>query len=160
MVNDISGGELDKGMFDLIARHRTPYILMHMRGTPQTMKTKTDYSNLLKEIIDYFQSKLQRLREKGIADVIIDPGFGFAKTVDQNFELLKHLEYFKILEQPVLVGISRKSLIWRSLETTSENALNGTTVLNTVALMKGASILRIHDVKQAAEAIKLINFVR
>lgn len=160
MVNDISGGELDKGMFDLIARYRTPYILMHMRGTPQTMKSKTEYSNLLKEIIDYFQSKLQRLREKGIADVIIDPGFGFAKTVDQNFELLKHLEYFKILEQPVLVGISRKSLIWRSLETTSENALNGTTVLNTVALMKGASILRIHDVKQAAEAIKLINFVR
>lgn len=160
MINDISGGELDKGMIDLIAKHRIPYILMHMRGTPQTMNSKAVYESVLKELITYFQSKLQQLRAKGIIDVIVDPGFGFAKTVDQNFELLKHLDDFRILEQPLLVGLSRKSLIWRSLDTTPEDALNGTTILNTVALLKGASILRIHDVRQAAEAIKLINFVR
>ncbi len=160
MVNDISGGALDPKMFEVIAHYRIPYILMHMKGNPQTMQSLAVYDNLVKEVIDYFHSKLNRLRQLGISDVIVDPGFGFAKTVSQNFELLKHLDALQILERPILVGLSRKSLIWRTLETNPENSLNGTTVLNTLALTKGADILRIHDVKEAAEAIKLINFVK
>jgi dihydropteroate synthase len=160
IVNDISGGTLDEGMFDLIAKQRTPYILMHMRGTPQSMKGKVEYENLIKDLIKYFQDKLRHLHEKGISDVIIDPGIGFAKTVDQNFELLKRLDHFRMLDHPILVGLSRKSLIWKTLDTSPENALNGTTVLNTTALLKGASILRVHDVKEAVEAVKLINFVK
>lgn len=160
MVNDISGGSLDDGMFDIIAKNHVPYILMHMRGTPQSMSSQVEYDNILKDIIHYFQLKIDQLRKKGIIDVILDPGIGFAKTIDQNFEVLKHLDHFQILELPTLVGVSRKSLIWKTLKTTPENALNGTTVLNTVALLKGASILRVHDVKEAVEAVKLINFVR
>ena len=160
MVNDISGGELDQGMFDLVASHHIPYVLMHMRGAPQTMNSMTSYENLLQEIIQYFQSKLNQLHALGLSDVVIDPGFGFAKTVEQNFELLNQLDSLKILNQPLMVGLSRKSMIWRTLGTTSENALNGTTVLNTVALLKGASILRIHDVKEGVEVVKLINFVK
>lgn len=160
MINDISGGSLDEGMFDLVARNHVPYVLMHIRGTPQSMASQVDYGNIVKDIIDYFQTKTERLREKGIIDVILDPGIGFAKTIDQNFELLKHLDHFHLLESPILVGLSRKSLIWKTLKTTPENALNGTTVLNTTALLKGASILRVHDVKEAVEAVKLINFVK
>lgn len=160
MVNDISGGSLDDGMFEIIAKNHVPYILMHMRGTPQSMSSQVEYDNILKDIIHYFQLKIDQLRKKGIIDVILDPGIGFAKTIDQNFEVLKHLDHFQILELPTLVGVSRKSLIWKTLKTTPENALNGTTVLNTVALLKGASILRVHDVKEAVEAVKLINFVR
>ncbi len=160
MVNDISGGELDQGMFELVAKYHVPYILMHMRGTPQTMKKLVNYDDLIKEITTYFQTKLAELHQHGVADVLIDPGIGFAKTVDQNFELLKHLDLFKILGKPVVVGVSRKSMIWKTLETKPENALNGTTVLNTISLLKGASILRIHDVKEAVEAVKLTNFVK
>lgn len=160
IVNDISGGQLDEKMYGVIAKHRTPFILMHMRGTPQTMATQVDYDNIIKELIGYFQDKLVQLLQKGITDVIIDPGIGFAKTIEQNFELIKHLDYFQILERPVLIGLSRKSLIWKTLATEPENALNGTTVLNTAALLKGASILRVHDVKEAVEAVKLINFVK
>ncbi len=160
MVNDISGGELDSGMFEVIAKYRTPYILMHMRGTPQTMTTKANYDDIIKDLLEYFQTKLGLLREKGIVDVIVDPGIGFAKTIDQNFELLKHLDHFHLLDRPLLVGLSRKSLIWKTLKTDPENALNGTTVLNTTALLKGASILRVHDVKEAVEAVKLTNFVK
>jgi len=160
MVNDISGGDLDEGMFQLISQARVPYILMHMRGTPETMKSLTNYENLLKEMVDYFSAKLNQLHQLGICDILIDPGFGFAKTVEQNFDLLKQLEYLQILRKPMVVGLSRKSMIWRTLETDAENALNGTTVLNTLALIKGASILRIHDVKEAVEAVKLTNFVR
>jgi dihydropteroate synthase len=160
MVNDISGGALDNKMFDLIARHHIPYILMHMKGTPQTMKSMAQYENLISEILDYFHPKLHQLHQMGVADIMIDPGFGFAKTITHNFELLKQLELLKILNKPMVIGLSRKSMIWKTLDTDPENALNGTTVLNTIALLKGASILRIHDVKEAVEAVKLTNFVK
>lgn len=155
MVNDISGGNLDDQMFDLVARRKVPYILMHMQGTPQTMSSETKYENLLLNIMDYFNSKLRRLLKLGIKDVIIDPGFGFAKTVEQNYEILKNLKYFKALKQPILAGISRKSMVYKKLGVSSAEALNGTTVLNTIALINGVSLLRVHDVKEAVEAIKL-----
>ncbi|MFZ1807664.1 MAG: dihydropteroate synthase [Cyclobacteriaceae bacterium] len=160
MVNDISGGELDNKMFDLVAKHHVPYILMHMKGTPQTMKSKAEYENLIKEMLDYFHPKLHQLRQLGVADIMIDPGFGFAKTIAHNFELLKQLDLLKVLDKPMVIGLSRKSMIWKTLDTDPENALNGTTVLNTIALLKGASILRIHDVKEAVEAVKLTSFVK
>ncbi|MCB0492907.1 MAG: dihydropteroate synthase [Cyclobacteriaceae bacterium] len=160
MVNDISGGALDNKMFDLIARHHIPYILMHMKGTPQTMKSMAEYENLISEMLDYFHPRLHQLHQMGVADIMIDPGFGFAKTIAHNFELLKQLELLKILNKPLVIGLSRKSMIWKTLDTNPENALNGTTVLNTIALLKGASILRIHDVKEAVEAVKLTNFVK
>ncbi|MCE2994394.1 MAG: dihydropteroate synthase [Cyclobacteriaceae bacterium] len=157
IVNDISAGDLDTTMIATVARWKAPYIAMHMRGNPQTMASLTKYDHLLKDIVFYFQEKLRLFAEAGIHDVIIDPGFGFAKTVEQNFELLNHLSYFRILERPVLAGLSRKSMIWRTLQTNSENALNGTTALHAVALLKGASILRVHDVKEAVETVKLLN---
>lgn len=160
MVNDISGGALDNKMFDLIARHHIPYILMHMKGTPQTMKSMAEYENLISEMLDYFHPRLHQLHQMGVVDIMIDPGFGFAKTIAHNFELLKQLELLKILNKPMVIGLSRKSMIWKTLDTNPENALNGTTVLNTIALLKGASILRIHDVKEAVEAVKLTNFVK
>ncbi len=156
MVNDISSGELDAKMIETVAALKTPYIATHLRGTPQTMTQYTTYENLIKDITDYFHKKIDQLHRSGIKDVIIDPGFGFAKTVDQNFELLNHLGYFQLLGKPVLVGLSRKSMIWRTLNTAPEHALNGTTALHAVALMKGASILRVHDVKGAVETVKLI----
>jgi dihydropteroate synthase len=156
MINDISGGEADAKMMDTVAALQVPYIAMHMRGTPQTMTQLTTYENLIKDITDYFHKKINQLHNLGIKDVIIDPGFGFAKTVDQNFELLNHLDYFQLLGKPLLAGLSRKSMIWRTLKTTPENALNGTTALHAVALMKGASILRVHDVKEAVETIRLL----
>jgi dihydropteroate synthase len=155
MVNDISAGELDDKMFALIAELQVPYIIMHMRGTPKTMKKLTDYRNITLEIIEYFQKKIFALKQLGVKDIIIDPGFGFAKTVDQNYELLKNLNYFKSLNLPLLAGVSRKSLIWKKLGIEAREALNGTTVLNTIALTKTADILRVHDVKAAVEAIKL-----
>ena len=156
IINDISGGELDEELFDTLGKLKVPYILMHMRGTPQTMNSLTEYDDLFGDIMQYFAERLARLKQLGIHDVILDPGFGFAKTADQNFELLNKLDLFKIAGLPVLAGLSRKKMIWKTLNTGNQEALNGTTVLNTIALMKGASILRVHDVKEAAEAIKLV----
>jgi len=156
MINDISGGELDKKMFETVAALRVPFVLMHMRGTPQTMSQLTQYDNLLKDMTNYFHQKINRLHELGVTDIIVDPGFGFAKTVEQNFELLKNLNYLHILGKPILAGLSRKSTIWRTLETNPEGSLNGTTVLNTVALLNGANLLRVHDVREAVECIRLV----
>lgn len=156
IVNDVSGGEQDPLMFETVAALNVPYILMHMRGTPQTMTKLTDYENLIKDVADYFQKKIYRLRQLKVKDIIIDPGFGFAKTADQSFELLNHLDYFRILGVPILAGLSRKSMIWRTLSQVPEEALTGTIALNTTALLKGASILRVHDVKEAVACIKLI----
>lgn len=155
IINDISGGALDEEMFDTVAEMSVPYVLMHMRGTPQTMTQHTSYDHLLIDILDYFQLKVAQLRELGVSDIIIDPGFGFAKTPDQSYELLAHMETLRVLNLPLLAGISRKSMIYRKLGVTPQEALNGTTVLNTIALMNGASILRVHDVKEAIETIKL-----
>ena len=155
MVNDISGGNLDKDMLQVAGKLGVPYICMHMKGTPERMQQLAHYENVTKEVLDFFIRKIEACRLAGINDVIIDPGFGFAKTIAQNFELLKHLDMLSILQKPILIGISRKSMIYKTLNTTPENALNGTTVLNTVALQKGAHILRVHDVKEAMETIIL-----
>ncbi|MEO8236149.1 MAG: dihydropteroate synthase [Flavobacterium sp.] len=157
IINDISAGSLDDKMFETIAKLQVPYIMMHMRGTPQTMSKMTNYDDLVKDILFYFSEKVAKARSFGINDLIVDPGFGFAKTLEQNFELLHKLDLFQMLELPILVGISRKSMIYKTLETTPENALNGTSVLNTIALTKGANILRVHDVKEAVECVKLYN---
>jgi len=156
MINDISAGHLDKQMLQTVANLRVPYIMMHMRGTPQTMRQQTNYDNLVKDIIYYFSERISAAKALGMVDVIIDPGFGFAKTLEQNFELLSKLELFKMIEKPLLIGVSRKSMIYKTLETSAKEALNGTSVLNTVALQKGASILRVHDVKEAVECITLV----
>lgn len=156
LINDVSGGEADGNMFDTVASLGVPYVLMHMRGNPQTMTQQTGYENLTREIMDYFHGKISTLHDKGVNDIIVDPGFGFAKTAPQSFELLQHLDHFRFLEKPILAGLSRKSMIWRTLSTTAEHALNGTTSLNTIALLKGASLLRVHDVKEAVEVVKLI----
>ncbi len=155
MINDISAGEQDQDMFATVAKLKVPYVAMHMRGTPQTMKTLTAYDNLIKDIADYCHQKISALQLLDVCDIIIDPGFGFAKTADQNFHILNHLDYFKILNKPILVGLSRKSMIWKTLGTSPADALNGTTALNMAALIKGASILRVHDVKGAMEVVKL-----
>lgn len=155
IVNDISAGEMDKAMLPTVAALKVPYICMHMKGTPQTMQQYTQYEHLLPEIIDYFIAKLDLCKKAGILDVIIDPGFGFAKTIAQNFILLKQLQLLQILEKPVLAGLSRKGTIYKTLGTTPEAALNGTTVLNTLALQNGAAVLRVHDVKEAVEAVTL-----
>jgi len=156
IINDISAGNLDQKMMSVVGKYQVPYIMMHMVGTPQTMTKFTDYKNLIKEIMFYFSQKIKLAREHQINDLIIDVGFGFSKTIAQNFELLRNLELFKTLELPNLVGISRKKMIYQTLDTTPDNALNGTTILNTIALQKGANILRVHDVKQAKETIKLV----
>ncbi|MCF8321469.1 MAG: dihydropteroate synthase [Flavobacterium sp.] len=155
LINDISAGSLDKKMMGVIASNNVPYIMMHLRGTPQTMQSQTDYEHLITEMITYFSDKINKARSLGINDLIIDPGFGFAKTTDQNFEILSNLELFKMLELPILAGVSRKSMIYKTLENTAEDALNGTTVLNTIAITKGANIIRVHDVKEAMECVKL-----
>jgi len=160
IVNDISAGELDPAMPDVVAALKVPYIAMHMRGTPQNMKTLTHYDDLLKEVVDYFHKKITLFTSKGITDIIIDPGFGFAKTIEQNFELLNRLEYLRVAGRPVLAGLSRKSMIWKTLGQSAADALNGTTVLNSIALSKGASILRVHDVAKADEVIKLTMAMR
>jgi len=155
IINDVGSGILDPEMFDAVAELGVPYILMHNRGTPKTMNEKAVYDDVVNEVIFELSEKLGRLREKGVADVIIDPGFGFAKTVDHNFEMLNRLGEFRMLDCPLLVGTSRKSMIWRTLDQTAEEALNGTTVLNTIALQNGADILRVHDVKEARECVEL-----
>jgi len=155
IVNDISGGSLDKEMLTTVGKLNTPYICMHIKGTPETMQQQANYDDLLKEILDYFIDKIHRCKDAGIKDVIIDPGFGFAKTAEHNFRILKHLSIFKILDKPILTGLSRKATVYKTLGITAEEALNGTTVLNNIALMNGANILRVHDVKEAKEIIKL-----
>jgi dihydropteroate synthase len=157
MINDISAGSLDEKMFETIAKLQVPYIMMHMKGTPQTMQSLTQYENIIKEMLFYFSEKVVKARSYGINDLIIDPGFGFAKTLEQNYEVLNGLELFQMVELPILVGVSRKSMIYKLLETTPEFALNGTSVLNTIALQKGASILRVHDVKEAVECVKIMS---
>ena len=155
IVNDISAGLLDPLMLKIVANYQVPYIMMHMKGTPQTMSALAQYDDLVKEILFYFSERIAAARSLGISDLIVDPGFGFAKTIDQNFELLRHLDIFKNLDLPILAGVSRKSMIHKTLQIKPEEALNGTTVLNTLALEKGAAILRVHDVKEAVETIKL-----
>jgi len=157
IINDIAAGNLDDKMLEVTGKYNVPYIMMHMRGTPQTMQTLTNYDDIVKEMLFYFSEKVAIARSFGINDLIIDPGFGFAKTITQNYEVFQKMELFNILELPLLVGISRKSMIYKTLETTIENALNGTTVLNTLALSKGAKIIRVHDVKEAVECVTLFN---
>lgn len=159
IVNDISAGSLDAHMMETVARLQVPYIMMHMKGTPQTMQSQAHYKDVVKEILFYFSEKTAQARSLGINDLIIDPGFGFAKTVQQNFEILQKLELFRITDLPLLIGLSRKSMVYKTLGTTSDNALNGTTSLNTIALMKGANILRVHDVKEAVEAVRLSQLI-
>ena len=156
MINDISAGQLDAAMFGTIAQLGVPYIMMHMQGTPQNMQMNPHYDHLLKEVFLYFAERVQKLRDLGVKDIIIDPGFGFGKTLEHNYELMNHLDEFRLFELPLLVGISRKSMIYKLLGTNPEEALNGTTVLNTLALMKGANILRVHDVKAAKETVTLV----
>ncbi|WP_437179364.1 dihydropteroate synthase [Pontibacter liquoris] len=155
IINDISAGQLDEAMYETVARLQVPYILMHMRGTPQTMASMTAYEDLVTEVLDELQVQAARLRQLGVKDIIVDPGFGFAKTVSQNFELLQHLEAFRILGLPVLVGVSRKSMAYKFLGIDQADALPGTIALNTMALMKGAAILRVHDVKETKQTIEL-----
>ncbi len=155
LVNDISAGKLDQKMLPVIAKYQVPYIMMHMKGTPQSMKDLNQYDDITADVLFYFSERIKAARDLGINDLIVDPGFGFAKNIAQNFELLSKLELFKNLELPILIGVSRKSMIWKSLDISASEALNGTTVLNTAALLKGAGILRVHDVKEAMECIKL-----
>jgi len=155
IINDIAAGELDDKMFEVITKYNVPYIMMHMRGNPQTMQSLTHYDDIVKEMLFYFSEKVNKARSLGINDLILDPGFGFAKTTDQNYEVLQKMELFNLLELPVLAGISRKSMIYKTLGITPQEALNGTTFLNTIALTKGAKILRVHDVKEAMECVTL-----
>lgn len=155
LINDISAGHLDENMFETVAKLNVPYIMMHMRGNPKTMQQQTIYDDLVKEMLLYFSERIKKARALGIVDLVIDPGFGFAKTLEQNYELLNKLELFNITDLPILVGVSRKSMIYKTLGTSAENALNGTSVINTIALQKGVNILRVHDVKEAMECIKL-----
>lgn len=157
VINDISAGELDKEMFSVIAKYKVPYIMMHMKGSPQTMTQHAQYADVLTEVMDYFISKIAILRSLGCADLIVDPGFGFAKKIEHNYTLLNNLDAFKILDVPVLAGVSRKSMLYKILDTDAEHALNATTVANTIALMKGASLLRVHDVREAKEAVRILS---
>jgi dihydropteroate synthase len=157
LINDISAGSLDEKMMEIVSRYQVPYIIMHMRGNPQTMQTLTQYDNIVQEMLLYFSEKVAQARSFGINDLILDPGFGFAKTTEQNYEVLQKLELFQMLELPILAGVSRKSMIYKVLNTNSQEALNGTTFLNTIALTKGAGILRVHDVKEAMECVTLFN---
>lgn len=159
IVNDISGGDADAQMFDTVADLRVPYVLMHCQGTPQTMQQAPTYKNVTAEVITDLSRKVRQLRQRGARDIIIDPGFGFGKTLEHNYTLLRQLEDFRIFDQPLLVGISRKSMITRPLDITADEALNGTTALNAFALMKGANILRVHDVKAATEVVKLYSLL-
>lgn len=155
IVNDISAGNMDDAMIATVAQLKLPYVCMHMQGKPESMHKNPKYDDVAKEVLDFFISKIEHCKSAGIVDIIIDPGFGFGKTIEHNFSLLKKMEVLQMLDKPILAGLSRKSSIYKTLGTTAENALNGTTVLNTIALMNGACILRVHDVKEAAEAIKL-----
>lgn len=157
IINDISAGSMDPEMFPTIANLGVPYIIMHMKGTPQTMASQNDYEDITTEVCQYFASRIQTLRNLGVNDLIVDPGFGFAKNLEQNYEILANLEHLKSTGHPVLAALSRKSMIYKLLETDTEHALNGTTAANTIALIKGANILRVHDVKAAAEVVKIVN---
>lgn len=157
MINDISAGNMDEKMFKTVAELQVPYIIMHMKGTPQTMQKNPTYDNIIQEIIFYFSQKIGELRSLGVNDLIIDVGFGFGKTIQQNYILLKNLSLFKGLEVPILTGVSRKSMLYKMIDATAQEALNVTTVANTIALLNGANILRVHDVKETIEAIKIIN---
>lgn len=159
IINDISSGDIDPEMIDVMAKIKLPYIIMHMQGTPQNMQKKPIYQDVTKEVIIYLSDKINQLRLKGVHDIIIDPGFGFGKTTKHNYQLMNNLHHFQFFNRPVLVGISRKSMVNNVLETKPENALNGTTVLNTLALLKGASILRVHDVKEAVETVRIIEYL-
>jgi len=156
IVNDISGGEGDKNMFSVVGKLKVAYILMHMRGTPLNMNQLTEYKNLFKEITLYFQNKIEALKEQNVKDIILDTGIGFAKTIKQNLELLNNLKYFDLLGLPMLVGVSRKATIYKTLNITPDQALNGTTILNSLALTQNINLLRVHDVKEAVETIKLL----
>ena len=160
IINDISGGSIDKDMFTTVASLRVPYVLMHMRGTPETMASLTDYDDVAADVLEWLARRIDELRQMGAADVIADPGFGFAKTMEQNYELLARLDAFHALDAPLLVGVSRKRMIYTPLGCTADDALNGTTVINTLALQQGAHILRVHDVKAAVEAVKLTTALR
>ena len=160
MINDISAGELDPEMFRTVADLKVPYIMMHMRGTPQTMASLTDYTNLMDEIMLYFAEKVRQLCLMGVSDLILDPGFGFSKTLEQNYELMAHLREFGIFDLPILVGISRKRMIYQLLGGTPEESLNGTTALHAYALLNGADILRVHDVKEAVEAVRIVQKIK
>lgn len=160
IINDISGGQIDETMFNTVARLNVPYILMHMRGTPQTMGQYTHYENFIQDVFYYFSDKIADLHQRGVNDVIIDPGFGFSKTLDQNYELMANLRGFSTFGLPLLIGISRKSMIYKFLNSDASNSLNGTTVLNTYAIENGANILRVHDVREAVEAIRITKKIR
>ncbi len=160
MVNDISAGTMDADMFSTIAHLQVPYIIMHMQGTPQNMQYSPTYTDIVYELIQYFSEKIYQLRKLGVNDIIIDVGFGFGKTLAQNYTLLKELALFKNIEVPILTGISRKSMLYKLLETTPDKALNATTVANTIALLNGTNILRVHDVKEACEAVKIVQFLK
>jgi len=160
IINDISGGESDPNMFSVVERLRVPYIMMHMQGVPGTMQKNPVYDDVVADILRWFGDRIFRLQSMGVSDIIIDPGFGFGKTTAHNFEMLRHLGDFSIAGLPVLVGVSRKSMIWKTLEITPGEALNGTSVLNTVALLNGADILRVHDVKEAVQAVKLVEMLK
>ncbi len=160
IVNDIAGGNLDPMMFETVAALNVPYILMHSRGTPQTMKELNHYENLVTDVLRELQAKIYQLQQLGVKDIVADMGFGFAKNADQNYVLLNELKAFQVLNVPLLIGVSRKSMIWRKLNITADQSLNGTTVLNTIALMNGANILRVHDVKEAVEAVKLVQLLQ
>ena len=160
IVNDISAGSIDSAMIETVAALKVPYVLMHMQGTPQTMQQQPEYKNVTREVLDFMINKINAIRTAGVIDIIVDPGFGFGKTIPHNFELLNNLAVFKMLQCPLLLGISRKSTIYKTLAVSADDALNGTTVLNTIGLMNGASILRVHDVKEAVEAVKLFEAYR
>ena len=155
IINDISAGQLDAEMFNTVAKLKVPYVMMHMKGTPQTMQQNPTYENVVSEVLDYFSQKIAVLKALGVADIIIDPGFGFAKTISHNYQLLQQMESLALFELPILVGFSRKSMITKVLENKAADALNGTSILNTISLLKGASILRVHDIKEALECILL-----
>jgi dihydropteroate synthase len=157
IINDVSGGNLDKDMFKTVGELQVPYILMHMRGTPATMQHLTDYHDLVKDVLFELSQKIEKLHSLRVNDIIVDPGFGFAKSLEQNYEMLNNLSYFKELDCPLLIGLSRKSMIYRVLSTDAQKAKNGTTALNMASLMNGANILRVHDVKEAVETVKLFN---
>ena len=157
IINDISGGKMDENMFSTVAKLQVPYIMMHMKGTPQNMQQNPEYKNVVTEVISFFAEQLFKLKELKVNDVIVDVGFGFGKTIEHNFKLLKKLALFKSLDVPVLTGVSRKSMLYKTLEITPQEALNATTVANTVALLKGTNILRVHDVKEAVEAVKIVS---
>ena len=160
IINDIAAGEMDAAMFDTVVSLGVPYVMMHMQGTPQTMQSAPHYDNLMREVMLYFAEKVERLRSMGAKDLILDPGFGFGKTLEHNYELMAHMEELELFELPILVGISRKSMIYRLLDITPQESLNGTTVLNALALMKGAHILRVHDVLPAVQAVKMVEAMK